>query len=104
MSSDWWVLMMLMYLHGDLEGHMRELREEAAAREKEKQERLEKCLRILADKGGVVSRKQLTEILVNVLERKRPTVSTYISEWLNDGSLVEVNGMIQLPNNLALPF
>ena len=74
------------------------------ALDKEKQERLEKCLRILADKGGVVSRKQLTEILVNVLERKRPTVSTYISEWLNDGSLVEVNGMIQLPNNLALPF
>ena len=44
------------------------------------------------------------EILVNVYERKRPTVSTYISEWLNDGSLVEVNGMIQLSNDLALPF
>ena len=72
--------------------------------DKEKQERLEKCLRILTDKGGVVSRKQLTEILINVFERKRPTVSSYISEWLKDGSLVEVNGMIQVSNDLALPF
>ena len=72
--------------------------------DKEKKERLEKCLRILRDKGGVVSRKQLTEILVNVLDRKRPTVATYISEWLKDGSIVEVNGMIQVSNDLALPF
>ena len=71
---------------------------------KEKQERLDKCLRILTDKGGVVSRKQLTEILVNVFERKRPTVATYITEWLKDGKLVEVNGMIQVSNDLALPF
>lgn len=74
------------------------------ALDKEKQERLEKCLRILTEKGGVVSRKQLTEILINVFERKRPTVSTYISEWLKDGSIVEVNGMIQVSNDLALPF
>ena len=72
--------------------------------EKEKQERLDKCLRILADKGGVVSRKQLTEILVKVFDRKRPTISNYISEWLKDGSVVEVNGMIQASNDLALPF
>ena len=72
--------------------------------EKEKQERLEKCLRILNDKGGVISRKQLTEILVNVLERKRPTVATYITEWLKDGSIVEVNGLIQVSNDLAIPF
>ncbi|MBR4898442.1 MAG: AAA family ATPase [Prevotella sp.] len=72
--------------------------------DKEKKERLETCLRILTDKGGVVSRKQLTEILVKVLNRKRPTVSTYITEWLNDGSLVEVNGMIQVSNDLAQPF
>lgn len=72
--------------------------------DKEKQERLEKCLHILTEKGGVVSRKQLTEILVNVFERKRPTVATYITEWLKDGKLVEVNGMIQVSNDLALPF
>lgn len=74
------------------------------ALDKEKQERLEKCLRILTDKGGVISRKQLTEILVNVFDRKRPTVATYISEWLKDGSIVEVNGMIQVSDDLALPF
>lgn len=74
------------------------------ALDKEKQERLEKCLRILKEKGGVVSRKQLTEILINVFDRKRPTVATYISEWLKDGSIVEVNGMIQVSNDLALPF
>ena len=74
------------------------------ALDKEKQERLEKCLRILTDKGGVIGRKQLTEILINVFDRKRPTVATYISEWLKDGSIVEVNGMIQVSNDLALPF
>ena len=74
------------------------------ALDKEKKERLEKCMRILTEKGGMVSRKQLTEILIKVYDRKRPTVSTYISEWLNNGSLVEVNGMIQVSNDLALPF
>ena len=72
--------------------------------DKEKQERLDQCIRILTDKGGVIPRKQLTEILVKVLDRKRPTVATYITEWLKDGKLVEVNGMIQVSNDLALPF
>jgi len=81
-----------------------QLQKRQEALDKEKKERLEKCLRILRDKGGVVSRKQLTEILVNVLDRKRPTVATYISEWVKDGSIVEVNGMIQVSNDLALPF
>ncbi len=72
--------------------------------EKEKQERLEQCLRTLRDKGGVVSRKQLTEILMKVLQRKRPTVSTYITEWLNDKAIVEVNGMIQSSEDLSLAF
>ena len=74
------------------------------ALDKEKQERLDQCIRILTDKGGVIPRKQLTEILVKVLDRKRPTVATYITEWLKDGKLVEVNGMIQVSNDLALPF
>ena len=81
-----------------------QLQKRQDAVEKEKQERLQTCVRILTEKGGVVGRKQLTEILVNVFDRKRPTVSSYISEWLKDGSLVEVNGMIQVSNDLALPF
>jgi len=72
--------------------------------DKEKQERLERCLDILRDKGGVVSRKQLTEILTRVFNRERCTVSAYISQWLKEKAIVEVNGMIQLPNNMELPF
>jgi len=81
-----------------------QLQKRQEAVEKEKQERLQTCVRILTEKGGVVGRKQLTEILVNVFDRKRSTVSSYISVWLKDGSLVEVNGMIQVSNDLALPF
>ena len=78
-------------------------REEAL--EKEKQERLQKCLTILRDKGGAVSRKQLTEILVKVLDRKRPTVATYISEWLKDKTIFEdSNGQIQASEEFALAF
>ena len=75
------------------------------ALEKEKQERLQKCLTILRDKGGAVSRKQLTEILMKVFERKRPTVASYISEWLKDKAVFEdSNGLIQASEELALPF
>lgn len=75
------------------------------ALEKEKQERLQKCLTILRDKGGAVSRKQLTEILVKVLDRKRPTVATYISEWLKDKTIFEdSNGQIQASEEFALAF
>lgn len=73
--------------------------------EKEKQERLQKCLTILRDKGGAVSRKQLTEILVKVFERKRPTVASYISEWLKEEAIFEdSNGLIQASQEFALPF
>lgn len=75
------------------------------ALEKEKQERLQKCLTVLRDKGGAVSRKQLTEILVKMFDRKRPTVASYISEWLKDKSIFEdSNGLIQASAEFALPF
>ena len=75
------------------------------ALEKEKQERLQKCLTILRDKGGAVSRKQLTEILVKVFVRKRPTVASYISEWLKEEAIFEdSNGLIQVSKEFALPF
>lgn len=75
------------------------------ALEKEKQERLQKCLTVLRDKGGAVSRKQLTEILVKMFNRKRPTVASYISEWLKDKSIFEdSNGLIQASAEFALPF
>lgn len=72
--------------------------------DKERQERLEKCLRVITEKGGRISRKLLTEILIKVFDRKRPTVSTYISEWLKNDDIVEDNDMILLPNTQSLPF
>lgn len=72
--------------------------------EKEKQERLDKCLCIISEKGGAVSRKQLTEILIKMFNRERPTISSYISGWLKEQSIVEADGMIQDPNNMVLPF
>ena len=77
-------------------------RQEAAA-EKQK-ERLETCLRVIRDKGGVVSRKQLTEILVNMLAIKRPTVASHISQWLKDGAIHDIDGMIHASDELALAF
>lgn len=82
-----------------------QLQKRQEAIEKEKQERLQKCLTILRDKGGAVSRKQLTEILVKVLDRKRPTVASYISEWLKEKAIFEdSNGLIQASEEFALPF
>lgn len=72
--------------------------------EKEKKERLDKCITILRENGGIISRKQLTENLANVLERDRSTVSSYISQWLKEKSVIDVNGMIQAPDNLTLNF
>ena len=72
--------------------------------EKERQERLDKCVAILRDKGGAVSRKQLTAILINVFGRERSTVSSYISGWLKEGVLAETEGMIQVSNNSDIPF
>ena len=71
--------------------------------EAEKQERLNHCLRVLRDKGGVMSRKQLTEILTRVLDRKRTTVTDYISGWLKDKSIFEdSNGLIHASDELSL--
>jgi len=77
-------------------------RKEASA--EMKRERLEKCLTILRDNGGSISRKQLTEQLVIEFKLERCTVSSYISEWLKDKVLVKVDDMIQVNENQALPF
>ena len=77
-------------------------RQEAIA-EKQK-ERLDTCLRVIRDKGGVISRKQLTEILVNMLALKRPTVASHISQWLKDGAIHDIDGMIHASDELALAF
>ena len=78
-------------------------RKEAA--EKEKQKRIEKCLVILRDNGGAISRKQLTEQLASEFQRDRTTVASYISEWLKDKAIFEdSNGLIQASEEYALAF
>ncbi len=88
-----------------LEQHRAELQQRRLEANAAKQkERLDVCLRVIRDKGGVVSRKQLTEILVNMLNLKRPTVSGAISQWLKDKSVYEVDGMIHASEELAMAF
>ena len=53
---------------------------------------------------GQISRKQLTEILVNMFKRKRPTVSAYIAEWINDKHVFEDEGIITLSAENIIPF
>jgi predicted transcriptional regulator YheO len=73
--------------------------------EKETQERLDVCLRIVEEKGGTISRKQLIEILVNMLDRKRPTVSNYITAWVKEEKLFEDNnGMVYTSKEQLIPF
>lgn len=78
-------------------------RQEAA--EKEKQERLDVCLRLVEENGGAISRKQLIEILIEKLERERSTVSNYITAWIKEEKLFEDNDkMIYTSKEQVLPF
>ena len=64
-----------------------------AANEKQK-ERLDYALKAIRDNGGSISRKQLTEILINKFENRRQTISGFISQWIKDKSLFEMNAVI----------
>lgn len=78
-------------------------RHEAA--EKEKQERLDVCVRLVEENGGAISRKQLIEILIEKLERERSTVSNYITAWIKEEKLFEDNDkMIYTSKEQVLPF
>lgn len=74
------------------------------ALEQKQKERLDYALMAIRDHGGSIPRKQLTEILVKKFERDRSTVSSYITEWLKNKLVVEVNDMIQNHNEQALLF
>ena len=80
-----------------------EQRCQEAQAEKQK-ERLDYALLAIRDNGGSISRKQLTEILVKKFELRRQTVSSLISQWLKDDSVIEVNGMIHASDETALAF
>ena len=62
------------------------------------------ALGAIRDNGGSINRKQLTEILVKKFELRRQTVSSLISQWLKDDSVIEVNGMIHASDETALAF
>jgi hypothetical protein len=75
------------------------------ASEKEKQERLDVCVRLVEENGGAISRKQLIEILIEKLERERSTVSNYITAWIKEEKLFEDNDkMIYTSKEQVLPF
>jgi uncharacterized membrane protein len=82
--------------------NLQQKRQEAQA-EKLK-DRLDYALRCIRDHGGSISRKQLTAILCSKFELKRPTVSLMITQWREDGTLLEVNGDIHASNEAALAF
>ncbi len=82
--------------------NLQQRRQEAQA-EKQK-ERLDYALLCIRDHGGVISRKQLTEILVKKFELKRPTVASLISQWLKDKLLFDVDDMIHSSDELAMAF
>ena len=76
--------------------------EATAAKQKE---RLDQCLRVIRDKGGLVSRSQLTVILVKVLGLDRSTVSKFITSQVNAGRLHEdKKKMICDAEESAIPF
>ena len=78
-----------------IEQHRAELQQkrQEAANEKQK-ERLDYTLQVIRDYGGSISRKQLTEILVKKFENRRQTISGFISQWIKDKSLFEMNAVI----------
>lgn len=81
---------------------LQQKRQEAS--DKTKQERLEYTLRAIRDHGGSISRKQLTAILCNKFELKRPTVSLLLTEWKKNNDILEVNNEIHASNESALAF
>ena len=78
-----------------IEQHRAELQQkrQQAVADKQK-ERLDYALQVIRDYGGSISRKQLTEILVKKFENRRQTISGFISQWIKDKSLFEMNAVI----------
>ncbi len=77
-------------------------RQEASA--EKRKERLDFALLCIRDNGGSISRKQLTAMLSKMFDVKRNTISGYISQWIGEGSVSEVNGFIHASDKTALAF
>ncbi|MBQ6767731.1 MAG: AAA family ATPase [Prevotella sp.] len=73
------------------------------ANEQKLKERTELALTIIRDNGGYISRKELTEKLMERTDLKRTTVSSFISSQLGT-VLYETDGTIQSTPEAAIPF
>lgn len=81
---------------------IQERRKEAQA--ERQQERLNYALMVIRNHGGCIKRSQLTIILTKKFELKRSSVANFITDWLRDGSIVSVNGIIHASDETALNF
>ena len=73
------------------------------ANEQKVKERTELALTIIRDNGGYISRKELTEKLMERTGLKRTTVSSFVSSLLGT-VLYETDGTIQSTPEAAIPF
>jgi hypothetical protein len=93
------------YLTYDANGHIVDPQDTSVPvltpSQKVEKDRQEIIKAIIQEKGGQISRRELTEELIQKLHLKRPTVANFITKQV-DGFLMEVNGMIQLAPEL--PF
>lgn len=71
--------------------------------ERKQKERLDMCINVINDYNGTISRRQLTDILMKKLDLGRTSVSQFISKCIGE-SFYEVDGMIQLSQDMTLPF
>lgn len=73
------------------------------ANEQKVKERTELALTIIRDNGGYISRKELTEKLMERTGLKRTTVSSFVSSLLGQ-VLYDADGIIQSTPEAAIPF
>lgn len=72
--------------------------------ERRQKERLDYTLICIRDRGGCISRKQLTEILCSKFSIERSTASKFITSQVEKGTLFEENKAISASPDCALAF
>lgn len=70
--------------------------------QEQKEERKQKMLTIVKNNGGSISRKSLTDLLEKEFSVSRKTVSPLITAWVEDGTVYEVDKMIQTTPQVTL--
>lgn len=70
--------------------------------QEQKEERKQKMLTIVKNNGGSISRSSLTDLLEKEFSVSRKTVSPLITAWVEDGTVYEVDRMIQTTPQVTL--